>query len=155
MLKYLRIAVSVVFGILSIVLIVLCVRSFSLQDVVSAGDPHFPRCFQFVSGQGKARVNFYEASPSHAYWEWLSMPFAGRPVSNGPYSGPAATPAFSIYWTRTALAVNLPYWCCILICVCFAALPWMRWSNRFSVRTLLIATTLVGLLLGAIVYAIR
>ena len=36
-----------------------------------------------------------------------------------------------------------------------AAAPWIRWSKRFSVRTLLIATTLVAVLLGLVVYATR
>ena len=36
-----------------------------------------------------------------------------------------------------------------------AAAPWIRWSRRFSLRTLLIATTLVAVVLGLIVYAAR
>jgi hypothetical protein len=35
-----------------------------------------------------------------------------------------------------------------------AGLPWIHWSNRFSVRTLLIAMTLVAVVLGS-VYAAR
>jgi hypothetical protein len=33
-----------------------------------------------------------------------------------------------------------------------AALPWTRWSRRFTLRTLLIATTLVAVVLGLIVW---
>ena len=45
--------------------------------------------------------------------------------------------------------VRLPNWCLILISVAFAAVPWMQ--MRFSLRTLLIATTLVAVALGLIV----
>src|SRR5262245_57470707 len=37
----------------------------------------------------------------------------------------------------------------------FAAVPRIRWSNRFSLRTLLITSTLVAVALGLMVYAIR
>ena len=34
-------------------------------------------------------------------------------------------------------------------------LPWIRWSRRFTLRTLLIATTLVAVVLGLIVAVLR
>jgi hypothetical protein len=46
--------------------------------------------------------------------------------------------------------LRLPYWCLILISVAFAAVPWIHW--RFSLRTLLIATTLVAVVLGLVVW---
>jgi hypothetical protein len=48
----------------------------------------------------------------------------------------------------------VPHWFVILLAVTFAAVPWVhkiRW--RFSLRTLLIATTLVAVVLGLVVYA--
>jgi hypothetical protein len=44
----------------------------------------------------------------------------------------------------------IPFWPLILEAVLVAVLPWIRW--RFSLRTLLIATTLVALVLGLIVW---
>ncbi|MCI0334640.1 MAG: hypothetical protein L0228_15595 [Planctomycetes bacterium] len=38
----------------------------------------------------------------------------------------------------------------IPLIVAFAAAPWIRWSKRFSLRTLLIATTLIAVLLGIV-----
>jgi hypothetical protein len=32
-------------------------------------------------------------------------------------------------------------------------MPWMRWSKRFSLRTLLVATAIVAVVLGQIVWA--
>jgi hypothetical protein len=52
-------------------------------------------------------------------------------------------------------AVYIPYWCPVFLSGVFAATPWIKWSRRFSLRTLLIATTLTAVLLGAIVNAIR
>jgi hypothetical protein len=49
--------------------------------------------------------------------------------------------------------VPIPFWC---LAVAFAALsvnPWICW--RFTLRTLLMATTLVAVVLGLIVYAVR
>jgi hypothetical protein len=44
--------------------------------------------------------------------------------------------------------ISIPYWFLLLI---FAALPWLPFK-RFSLRTLLIATTLVAVVLGLIVW---
>jgi hypothetical protein len=43
----------------------------------------------------------------------------------------------------------VPIWILVLSTVALALLPWIRW--RFSLRTLLIATTLVALGLGLVV----
>lgn len=49
--------------------------------------------------------------------------------------------------------VIVPHWCPVVICGGFALVPWISW--RFSLRTLLIATTLVALALGLALYAAR
>jgi hypothetical protein len=61
---------------------------------------------------------------------------------------------YSLYrplaWHR---GITLPHWCLILIASALAAVPWLRW--RFSLRTLLIATTLIAVVLGIIVWMSR
>jgi hypothetical protein len=49
--------------------------------------------------------------------------------------------------------INLifPYWCVVLLAGMFAAAPWVR----FSLRALLVATTLVAVVLGLVVYFAR
>ena len=47
-------------------------------------------------------------------------------------------------------AIQFQYWLPTIISGSLAAAPWLRW--RFSLRTLLIATTLVALLLGLFVW---
>jgi hypothetical protein len=43
------------------------------------------------------------------------------------------------------------FWVPVLLSVVFAAVPWLRW--KFSLRTLLITTTLIAVLLGLVVWA--
>jgi hypothetical protein len=63
---------------------------------------------------------------------------------------------FSIRRTLNGgLAGVAPHWFLALIFALIAAAPWLTSIPRFSLRTLLIATTLVAVLLGAIIYAIR
>jgi hypothetical protein len=51
-------------------------------------------------------------------------------------------------------SLNLPHWSLLVLFSVFAAVPWIPWwSRRFSLRTLLIATTLVAVVLGIIVAA--
>ena len=49
--------------------------------------------------------------------------------------------------------VCISHWFAVALAMVFAAVPWILW--RFSLRTLLIATTLVAVVLGLIVYAVR
>ena len=48
-------------------------------------------------------------------------------------------------------SVLIPYWLPVLISGVFAATPWIKWSRGFSLRTLLIGTTLVAVGLGLVV----
>ncbi len=50
----------------------------------------------------------------------------------------------------SAFRIRVPYWSLVSLSAIFAAIPWLRW--RFSLRTLLIATTLIAVGLGAVNY---
>jgi hypothetical protein len=47
--------------------------------------------------------------------------------------------------------IQFPDWLPLMFCTAAAIGPWLRW--RFSLRTLLIATTLIAVVLGLAVYA--
>ena len=47
-------------------------------------------------------------------------------------------------------SLSAPHWFVALLAVGISILPWLRW--RFSLRTLLIATTLVAVVLGVVVW---
>ena len=49
----------------------------------------------------------------------------------------------------------VPIWFLVVLTSALATLPWIQWTSRFSLRTLLSATTLVAVVLGLIVYAMR
>jgi hypothetical protein len=75
--------------------------------------------------------------------EWLAAVSEGEDI---PWS---AAPKFRIIDG----GIMLPYWFGVLLSATFATLPWI--PTRFSLRTLLIATTLVAVVLGLIVFATR
>jgi hypothetical protein len=56
-------------------------------------------------------------------------------------------------WGPGDIAFRFPFWFPVVITAALAAAPWLR--CRFSLRTMLIATTMLAALLGAIVCAIR
>lgn len=46
------------------------------------------------------------------------------------------------------IGLDVPYWCVTLVAAILTAIPWMR--ARFSLRTLLIAVTLIAVFLGLV-----
>jgi hypothetical protein len=60
------------------------------------------------------------------------------------------------FFGRSAISnISLPHWVVAMASVAVATAPWLfHWRFRFSLRTLLIATTLIAVVLGAAV-AIR
>lgn len=58
---------------------------------------------------------------------------------------------------RERILISIPYWFLIAISAAFAFVPWLPWHKlqRFSLRTLLIVTTLVAVVLGLGAYLLR
>ncbi|HEX4414833.1 MAG TPA: hypothetical protein VH107_14460, partial [Lacipirellulaceae bacterium] len=50
---------------------------------------------------------------------------------------------------------RIPHWLFVLLSGTLWAVSWPYWSNRFTIRSLLIATTLVAVVLGLIVWLAR
>jgi hypothetical protein len=75
---------------------------------------------------------------------WLVQQLRGSPAYSSRVLG---------YFGYGGGMVALPYWFAVLLAVTLAVAPWIRQLNwRFTTRTLLIATTLVAILLGLIVW---
>jgi hypothetical protein len=51
---------------------------------------------------------------------------------------------------RFVASGTIPYWVVVLLVLTLAALPWVQWSRRYSLRAFLIITTLIAVLFGAI-----
>jgi hypothetical protein len=137
--RKLRIAWSVVCGVVAVLLIVLWVRSYSTIDCLSKS----------MSGQEIALISinghitlasFYGATHDRA----ISL-------SHAPVSHFAGYMGFVL--NKASFKITLTHPISLLAVCLLAALPWPRWPKRFSLRTLLIATTLVAVVLGLIVYA--
>jgi hypothetical protein len=80
-------------------------------------------------------------------WDWKSTPVKVMM----PVIGPGRSWSYHSDELHTYLV--FPHRFLLLIFAIFAAVPWIRW--QFSLRTLLIATMVVALLLGAIVWAAK
>ena len=50
-----------------------------------------------------------------------------------------------------ARSFDVPYLAPVLVSGALAALPWVTWSRRFSIRALLIVSTLIAVVLGLMV----
>ena len=159
----------------ALLLIVLWVRSYSRSEYVSA----------WVTGRGlvtigslnhRVAISFYDAAKMRE-WGW------GRSLDSGKWSvhsdeldfetkvddrshgfrdSPVDLlfvlnlPAFSFEEYGSGFYAVAPHWLPVLIAAMFAMLPWLPWwSLRFSLRTLLVASTLVAVVLGLVVYVIR
>jgi hypothetical protein len=72
---------------------------------------------------------------------------------NNPWSDWQNAIGFGVIRTPNGKGLILPHWLPVLVATAFGALPWLTW--RFSLRTLLIATTLVAVALGLVAVAIR
>jgi hypothetical protein len=110
--------------------------------------------FQAASVPGALAVSMWENTEEGASWlyecdgidEWWRT-FGGLYTSRvwGTFT-----------YSNQLSAIFVPSWFLVTITATLGILPWTnRFSGRFSLRTLLIAITLVAIVLGAIVYAVR
>jgi hypothetical protein len=139
--KKLRIAWSVVCGIICVLLIALWVRSHRVCDTVIWNGG---RRVVFFSGHGQVRVSMSNTT------------FAGAPLLRwlpGITMMPDGIGPWYFQRSRDSIFLVFPHRLPIAVLALFAVVPWiheLRW--RFSLRTLLIAMTLVTILLGLIVW---
>ncbi len=81
-------------------------------------------------------------------------------INRGPYPNlTGKMPPFKarLRWHRTRYKwyVSAPHWLLILCIATTGFIPWLRPWRGYSLRTLLIFTTLVAVILGLVVYAAR
>ena len=142
--KYLklRIAWSVAWGVVAVLLVALWVRSYS--------DHHLDILPQRPTGPPFALVNstyllrgsicsYTFVHESHWLYNWLP---SARLQGAG----------FLLAWTNAPpwYFAGVPLWFPVAIAIGLGGIPWLRW--RFTLRTLLIVTTLVALSLGLVVW---
>jgi hypothetical protein len=146
--RKLQIAWSVGCGIAAALLILLWVRSCHTLD--SCQMSAFGKSIHFQSVRGKL-VGFYSSAKDG--WKSGSFPafrIAKDSELKSAIMGKANTVTYSADWDRF---VVVPYVAALVISLVFGASSWLGWT--FSLRTLLIATTLVAVGLGLIVWAAK
>jgi hypothetical protein len=139
--RKLRIAWSAVCGVACVLLIVWWVRSYWRLDIITRisasssttirSDAGLITLIQSVFGGpiiggGSWQHVFDNASWGMQFWQ------------------------FDWAWDSRILLIRVPIWVAALAAAILARAPWIRWSRRFSLRALLIATTLIALVLGMI-----
>jgi hypothetical protein len=139
--RKLRITWSVGCAIVCVLLIVLCVRSYWSDDWFQGGINS--RVIQGASFDGIVSC-FVLAEGSGSRWRWWSEPEASRAVVMRTHSLWACERIGINYW------VKFPYWFPVVFFASVGPVPWLHW--RFTLRTLLIATTLIAVVLGLVVW---
>jgi hypothetical protein len=148
----LRIAWSVGCGIACVLLVVLWVRSYWHMDVfVFGGAPPHGITISSLNGGVTLLYSLFRDGDviELRLWAW------SQPVSIV-QTLPGFDEACARFHVRQFLGgfeVVLPHWFVVGIVATFTSVPWLRW--RFSLRTLLIATTLIAVVLGIIVWKVR
>jgi hypothetical protein len=150
--RKLRIAWSVVWGVAAVLLIALWVRSYWYCDTIEGVGPS-PAIFCFATMNGDVDVlgvpdfqRLFSISESSV----VSESIKGVQVE----SRAIWLPRYTVMPNMMS-ELQVPCWMIVLLIGGLCTAPWIRWSKRFSLRTLLIATTLVAVGLGTIVYAVK
>jgi hypothetical protein len=146
--RKLRIAFSAVCGVLCLLLVALWVRSYTAQDLIELQVRGW-RVLQANSIDGRMICSSFPPSQD-SYWlrSWIGL-------RNAELVNPAAANIVGIDLKpfSSGYALIVPDWLLILLSAALGILPWLRW--RFSLRTLVIATTLFAVVLGVIIWAAR
>jgi hypothetical protein len=148
--RKLRIAWSAVCAITCALLIVLWVRSYWVVETVLCKFSH--RALIGVESELGALGFGIAAEESIEPWIVFSQPSKKWLHDHAANRWPEQAWR-GFYFSDVAIIA--PYWFWSLVPAALAAAPWLKWSNRFSLHTLLIATTLVAVVLGTIGYLTR
>ena len=145
MLKYLRIAVTALSLTACVLLIALWVRSYWWIDSVEVtyGRWYYVGSWHGVISLGTLDADTYDESG----WELESTPEPPHPL---PARFVLPQPWGFEYLGGISCDANVPHWFLLTLSALSGIAPWIHWSRRFSIRTLLIATTLVALTLGIV-----
>jgi hypothetical protein len=157
--RKLRIAWSVFWGLAAILLIALWVRSYVRVDTLDRKTQSGIVTIRLGHGQLRY-MRFSHPKPAVALdvQQALGLREGVSTNSANEWSKETISGFLGFGWkqvTKYQLEATAPLWPAILLTTALAAAPWLRWFKRFSLRTLLIATTLVAVILGAIVYAAK
>jgi hypothetical protein len=148
--RKLRIAFSATCAIACVLLIALWVRSYWVADA-ALWRLSKENGYQAISTYGRLMLSKQDVRNS--IWPSWEIQIIG----NGYNIKRRAPTVLGFRIDRVPLCdiLTVPFWFPVLMTGVGGIFPWIRWSNRFSLRTLLITTTLVAGVLGLIVVLSR
>jgi hypothetical protein len=146
--RKLRIAFSATCLIACVLLIVLWVRSYWWEDALGWVQGSARNVFAIGSMYGWAQIMYEPGGDS----EEMLLPRFCR-LQRPPDRSMKSMPSFALTANASFTSFRFPIWVLVLLVAAIGAVPWLRW--RFSLRTLLLATTLVAVVLGLTVWAMR
>jgi hypothetical protein len=154
MTRYLRIAAAVTFALLAVALIGLWVRSHYYAERIRGPVAEKNGLHLWSSGGELSMVLATYAIPGELpEWSCDAFPFPRVSYNRYPprFVGILARLGFYFHGGRQIM-LSLPYWFLTVVSASLAALFAFKRTWRFTIRTLLIATTLIALALGLGVY---
>ena len=162
----LRIAWSVWWGIVCVLLVALWVRSFGQYDAaivripsngVASATSFFGRILLGRIPESIASGAYVYGSAPTGTWEFSSVPIvAPHGEAQAQMLELRGFPGFGFFSNPTVSGfyrLDLPHWFLVFLSASLAMVPWINQTKRFSLRTLLIATTLIAVVLGLIVWS--
>jgi hypothetical protein len=163
MLKYLRIAVTALSLTACVLLVALWVRSYWWSDEVgvlpigrlrTSAREQTIAAWGITAGSERGTCEF-TANEDTAIYPYIFSEYIGHFVFDDEWEEHGLL-GFNLWLKEDAfshdLLVETPHWFWVFASAMLAATPWLPYCPRFSLRTLLIATTLVAVGLAAIVY---
>jgi hypothetical protein len=144
--RKLRVAWAIACGIACVLLLYLWIRSYWRWDELIVRIPTSNKMsvltnhIEAISLKGRIRIHVFTAYGNSSYLEFTSFR-----VTNFP-----AIPNWSLGIERGHCSATCPHWFAIMLAAASISLSRIRPSTKFSLRTLLIATTLVAV--GTAIY---
>jgi hypothetical protein len=141
--RKLRIAWSVAWGVVAVLLCALWARSYWQSSLILYEKP--TGYYQLSNTYGVLFFTYTNnAVPMVVRKTWSYH--TREPIRPYPYSG---------FTEGGGMQFIFPFWLLLIFAVAILIAPWIPWSKRFGVRSVLIATSVVGVLLGAVILAFR
>ncbi|MGD9635172.1 MAG: hypothetical protein AB7G28_18845 [Pirellulales bacterium] len=153
-----RVAVSVFFGLLTVALCVIWVKSHRWPDIGKSRFTNFSIGIDVVCGHVRLETKYQPDRPMTSTPQlWIRSP---HDFGEWKWSLEQKLPTFDWYCgkddnQRTLCTLWVPMWLLVAASALLSAVAWLVPLQRFSLRTLLIATTLIAVLLGLAVWAGR
>jgi hypothetical protein len=144
--KKLRVVWSVGWGVVAVLLVGFWVRSYWWTDFVYAHSGE-------VGNTPGAFLIAFESDPSRWPINHIASDVFLKEFSKKQKVHKSLGLWGAIVWNPGFFAIFIPYWFLMLLTTVLGVAPWLRKiSWHFSLRTLLIATTILALALGTLVW---